>query len=205
MWSTESGAELLHTHTVHSVDFTESSSSSSSVCWRTVEVQMESESSVETSSFEISAGPKLLKELSDIRVKSGDVAQFSCSFAGQPFTGVEWDHNGQSVALTQRVRNSQMGGLLSLVIQGVGVADQGVYCCTATNKHGYNSCSAQLTVEGGYSLLFIIWSIIKLSTTAPPAAPHNPPNPPLLFNYLICSNTLDCNNTLCSLLTNTSL
>lgn len=126
-------------------------SESSSMSWRTVEIQMESVGSLETSSFDIklSPSPKLLMEMSDVQVQSGDMAEFSCSFDGLPFTGVEWDHNGQSLADTERLRSSQMGGLLSLVIQGVGVADQGVYRCTATNQHGQNSSSAQLTVEGG--------------------------------------------------------
>lgn len=114
---------------------------------------MESVSSVETSSqssfdIKLSASPKLLMEMSDVRVKSGEKAEFSCSFDGRPFTGVEWDHNGQSLADTERVRSSEAEGLLSLVIWGVGVADQGLYCCTATNQHGQNSSSAQLTVEG---------------------------------------------------------
>lgn len=126
-------------------------SESSSMSWRTVEIQMESVGSLETSSFDIklSPSPKLLMEMSDVQVQSGDMAEFSCSFDGLPFTGVEWDHNGQSLADTERIRSSQMEGLLSLVIQGVGVADQGVYRCTATNQHGQNSSSAQLTVEGG--------------------------------------------------------
>ncbi|XP_076602833.1 myosin light chain kinase, smooth muscle-like [Chaetodon auriga] len=110
---------------------------------------MESVSSVEMSSIDIklSASPKLLMEMSDVWVKSGEMAEFSCSFDGQPFARVIWDHNGQSVVDTERVRSSQIGGLLSLVIQCVGVADQGVYRCTATNQHGQNSSSAQLTVE----------------------------------------------------------
>lgn len=121
---------------------------------RTVEIQMGSASSMEMSSdfsfdTKLSASPKLLMEMSDVRVKSGEMAEFNCSFDGQPFIGVVWDHNGQSLADTERVRSSQNEGLLSLVIQGVGVADQGVYRCTATNQHGQNSSSAQLTVEGG--------------------------------------------------------
>lgn len=135
--------------TAHAVEFTELISESSSMSWRSIEVQMESVSSLQTSSFEIKLGPKLLMEMSDVRVKSGERAEFSCLFDGLPFTAVVWDHNGQSVAGTERVRSSQTGGLLSLVIQGVGVADQGVYRCTATNQHGQNSSTAQLTVEGG--------------------------------------------------------
>lgn len=148
---TESFSSLSVGQTAHSVEFTEMVSESSSMSWRTVEIQMESVSSVEMSSFDIklSASPKLLMEMSDVQVKSGEMAEFSCSFDGLPFSGVVWDHNGQSVADTERVRSSQMAGLLSLVIQSVGVADQGVYRCTATNQHGQNSSSAQLTVEGG--------------------------------------------------------
>lgn len=113
--------------------------------------QSTSESSLEV---KLSNRPNLLVELSDLWVKSGEMAEFSCLFDGQPFTAVVWDHNGQSLVDTQRVVSSQTGGLLSLVIQGVGVADQGLYRCTATNQHGQNSSSAQLTVEGGESFFF---------------------------------------------------
>uniref|UniRef100_A0A3B4TIA1 Ig-like domain-containing protein n=1 Tax=Seriola dumerili TaxID=41447 RepID=A0A3B4TIA1_SERDU len=125
----------------------------------TQRIQMESVSLVEMSSehsvdIKLSASPKLLMEMSDVRVKNGEMAEFNCSFNGQPFTGVVWDHNGQSLADTERVRRSQSGGLFSLVIQSVGVVDQGVYRCTATNQHGQNSSSAQLTsVSSGPSHL----------------------------------------------------
>lgn len=147
----ESFSSLSVGQTAHTVEFTEMVSESSSMSWKTVEIQMESVSSVEMSSFDIklSARPELLMEMSDVRVKSGEMAEFNCSFDGQPFTGVVWDHNGQKLADTERVRSSHNEGLLSLVIQGVGVADQGVYRCTATNQHGQNSSSARLTVEGG--------------------------------------------------------
>ncbi len=153
---TESFSSQSMEQTAHSYEFTELVSESSSMSWRTVEIQMESESSMEMSSFDIkfSASPKLLMEMSDVWVKSGEMAEFSCSFDGQPFTGVVWDHNGQNLANTERVKSSQTGGLLSLVILAVGVADQGVYRCTATNQHGQSSSSAQLTVEGGLSFFF---------------------------------------------------
>lgn len=153
---TESFSSVLAGQTARSVEFTKTVSESSSVSWRTVEIQMEMETEMQSvSSVEsifdtkLSASPKLLMEMSDVQVQSGEMAEFSCSFDGQPFTGVVWDHNGRSVADTERVKSSQIGGLLSLVIKGVGVADQGRYCCTASNQHGHNCSSAQLTVEGG--------------------------------------------------------
>lgn len=142
-----------------SVEFTETVSESSSTCWRTVEVEMESVSSMEMSSessiyIKLSASPKLLMDMSDVQVKTGEMAEFSCTFEGQPFNEVMWDHNGQRLVDTERVRSSQSGGLLSLVIQSVGVVDEGVYRCTAANQHGQNNCSAKLTVEGGLSFFF---------------------------------------------------
>lgn len=133
---------------------TQTVSESCSMSWSMVDIEMESVSSLERSSessfgIKVSASPKLLMEMSDIQVKSGEMAEFSCSFDGQPFTGVIWDHNGQSLVDTDRVRSSQSGSLFSLLIQDVGVVDQGTYCCTATNQYGQNSSSAQLTVEGG--------------------------------------------------------
>lgn len=144
----EAQTQSFSSQSSHSVEFIETVSESSSVSLRTVDIQteMSSESSV---AFKPSAGPRLLKEMSDVRVQSGDMAEFSCSFDGQPFVGVVWDHNGHGLVDTERLRSSESGGLMSLVIQSVGVADQGVYRCTATNQHGHSSCSAQLTVEGG--------------------------------------------------------
>lgn len=150
----ESFSSLSVGQTARSVEFTKTVSESSSMSWRAAEIKMESKSSVEMSSessfkFKLSASPQLLMEMSDVWVKSGEMAEFSCSFDGQPFTGVVWDHNGHGLVDTERVRSSECGGLLSLVIQGVGMADQGMYRCTATNQYGQNSSSAQLTVEGG--------------------------------------------------------
>lgn len=132
-----------------SSEFSEMFSGSSSVS-RSVHIQMESVSSLQMSSFDfkLCASPELLMEMRDVRVKSGERAEFSCVFDGLPLVGVVWDHNGECLVDTERIRSSQAGGMLSLVIQGVGTADQGVYRCTATNQQGQNSSSAQLTVEG---------------------------------------------------------
>lgn len=145
----ESLSSLSVGQTAHSVEFTETITESSSVSWSTIEISSMERSSESSFDFKLSASPKLLMEMSDVRVKSGEMAEFSCSFDGQPFSVVVWEHNGESLVDTERVKSSQSGGFLSLVIQGVGVADQGMYRCTATNEHGHNSSSAQLTVEGG--------------------------------------------------------
>ncbi|KAM8858182.1 titin-like [Synchiropus picturatus] len=91
--------------------------------------------------------PLLMMGMSDVLVKSGESAEFSCWFDGQPFTAVAWHHNGASVTGSERVRSAQSHGLLSLLIQDVGLADQGLYSCTAANEHGQNCTSARLTVQ----------------------------------------------------------
>lgn len=174
----------------HSSEFSERFSESSFMSLSSVHIQTESVSSLQMSSFdfELSASPTLLLEMSDVCVNRGERAEFSCSFDGLPLTGVVWDHDGQSLADTERIRSSQAGGMLSLVIHWADVADQGVYRCTATNPHGQSSSSAQLTVEGASSFIFTcFWSI----------------HPPLLRSsshlFIFLPVQVDLGNRLCSL------
>uniref|UniRef100_A0A3Q0SK47 Ig-like domain-containing protein n=1 Tax=Amphilophus citrinellus TaxID=61819 RepID=A0A3Q0SK47_AMPCI len=134
------------------------------------------------SSADLQSSPKLLMEMSDVQVKSGEMAEFSCLFDGQPFTMVVWDHNGQSLVDTERVRSSQSGGFLSLVIQGVSVVDQGMYRCTATNEHGQNSSSAQLTSVSPSGPSHLSNCSFRL------VLPH-----PIIENLMLSFNLLYCN------------
>lgn len=143
--------EHVQSESSHSVEMVSEFSSMSTTIlssWRSVDVQS-------FTSEILPASPKLILEMNDVQVKSGEMATFSCSFDGQPFTCIVWDHNGNGVGETKRMRSSERGGLLSLIIQSVSLGDQGVYRCTASNTHGHNSSSARLIVEGGYSLLSV--------------------------------------------------
>uniref|UniRef100_A0A673JKZ9 Ig-like domain-containing protein n=1 Tax=Sinocyclocheilus rhinocerous TaxID=307959 RepID=A0A673JKZ9_9TELE len=98
--------------------------------------------------------PEIVLLPDDVIVSLGDVAQFNCSFSGQPFTEIIWDHNGRTITNTERVQYVHQGGLISLIIFSVHLGDQGSYCCTVKNRNGENRTSAQLTVEGGYRFCF---------------------------------------------------
>ncbi|XP_015214368.1 myosin-binding protein H-like [Lepisosteus oculatus] len=91
--------------------------------------------------------PTLLLKLNDLRVKVGGMAQFICSFDGQPFTEIVWEHNGRRLMDSERAKYSQNGGALCLSIFNVQLADQGCYRCTVKNKYGEETTSAQLSVE----------------------------------------------------------
>lgn len=108
-----------------------------------------------TSVEEYSTSPVLTEKMGDIIVGLGDVAQFTCSFSGQPFTEIVWDHNGRTITNTERVQYVHQGQLISLIIFNVHLGDQGHYCCTVKNRNGESRTSAQLTVEGGYSFCFV--------------------------------------------------
>lgn len=94
--------------------------------------------------------PTLTLKMRDVRVYAGNLAQFSCSFDGQPFSDIVWDHNGRTVTVTERVNCSQRGDLLSLTIHNVQLTDVGSYRCSVKNNIGENRTSAQLSVQGGY-------------------------------------------------------
>ena len=150
--------EHVQSESSHSVEMVSEMSSMSTTIlssWRSVDVQS-------FLSEGLPAAPKLLLEMTDVQVKSGEMATFSCSFDGQPFTCIVWDHNGHGLGETERRRSSERGGLLSLIIQSVSLGDQGEYRCMVSNTHGHNSNSAQLIVEGGYSLLSFISSFHPL-------------------------------------------
>lgn len=98
-----------------------------------------------------SSSPVLTHKMSDLSVNLGDVAQFDCSFSGQPFTEIVWNHNGRPIPKTERVQYVNQGGVISLIILNVQLGDQGSYCCTVKNRNGESQTSAQLTVEGAYS------------------------------------------------------
>lgn len=139
----------------HSVQTYETVSKMSTMKTSSSSVKMVEVTTVENSEMSIPRSPKLLLKMNDVKVKSGEMAQFNCSFDGQPFTEIVLDHNGRNLTDTERVKRTQNGGVLLLVILNVQLGDQGTYLCTTKNKHGENRTSAQLTVEGGYSFYLI--------------------------------------------------
>lgn len=104
---------------------------------------------------EYSSKPTLALKLNDLIVCLGDMAQFNCSFTGEPLIEVVWDHNGRTLTNTERVQYMDHEGVLSLIILNVQLTDEGSYRCTVRNANGENRTSARLTVEGAYRFCFI--------------------------------------------------
>ncbi|KAG9271844.1 titin-like [Astyanax mexicanus] len=85
--------------------------------------------------------PALLVRMSDVIVRLGEMAEFSCSFDGQPLTEIVWDHNGDMVVRTER-RDKY-----TLVINDVRKELEGEYSCTASNRLGKSTCTSYLHVK----------------------------------------------------------
>uniref|UniRef100_A0A8C1GYA9 Ig-like domain-containing protein n=1 Tax=Cyprinus carpio TaxID=7962 RepID=A0A8C1GYA9_CYPCA len=99
-----------------------------------------------TSVEEYSTSPTLTLKMNDVIVSLGDVAQFNCSFSGQPFTEIIWDHNGRTITNTERVQYVHQDGSGYLKILGIQQSDSGLYSCRASNPLGETSCNAELIV-----------------------------------------------------------
>lgn len=100
--------------------------------------------------------PALTLKMNDLIVSLGDMAQFNCSFTGEPLTEIVWDHNGRTLTNTERIQCMDHGGVLSLIILNVQLADEGSYGCTVKNENGENRTTARLMVEGVYRFLFYL-------------------------------------------------
>uniref|UniRef100_A0AAY5L6M6 Ig-like domain-containing protein n=1 Tax=Esox lucius TaxID=8010 RepID=A0AAY5L6M6_ESOLU len=86
------------------------------------------------------------------KVRSGEKAQFNCSFDGQPFTEIVWDHNGKTLTDTERSVSYSLkhkGPLCCLNVKNIGPKQGGVYTCKIVNSAGDAECS---TVMKGWQL-----------------------------------------------------
>uniref|UniRef100_A0A4W3IT28 Ig-like domain-containing protein n=1 Tax=Callorhinchus milii TaxID=7868 RepID=A0A4W3IT28_CALMI len=76
--------------------------------------------------------PKILIELSDLRVNSGQVAQFICSFQEGSFSEVAWNHGDRRLEESERLKIAQ------------NEKDHGEYSCTVSNQVGEVKTTAVL-------------------------------------------------------------
>lgn len=166
-----SSSEVSHLEGITSHTFTETHSSSSTTVQTfemvsTVQTSSTSMKSIKvqqhmSSGEEYSSEPALTLKMNDLIVSLGDMAQFNCSFTGEPLTEIVWDHNGRTLTNTARVQCMDHQGVLSLVILNVQLTDEGSYGCTVKNENGENRTSARLTVEGAYRFSF--YSVVHLN------------------------------------------
>ncbi|OXB61722.1 hypothetical protein ASZ78_002723 [Callipepla squamata] len=106
--------------------------------------------------------PKILLQLRDLTVKSGDAAQFVCALENEFFSEFLWAHEGKRIEMSEKLKISRSGSVLQLTILNAQLIDQGLYSCTVYNDYGGTTTAALLTVKGGYLTLKIMTYVLQL-------------------------------------------
>lgn len=83
-------------------------------------------------------------------VNSGEVASLTCTvYKGDLPINITWTHNNKTINYEDGILISKTGKKVSsLSIESVGEEHSGIYTCSAQNKAGLFSYSAELRVNG---------------------------------------------------------
>ncbi|XP_009863079.1 PREDICTED: uncharacterized protein LOC104270390 [Apaloderma vittatum] len=101
-------------------------------------------------SFDVgNKAPKIMAEApAHVHCREGEAVVLECAVSGQPPPAVVWSLNDQSLSASEKLKFEEgENGTYRLHIQGVSVADAGLYCCVAKNEAGTAQTASELTVQ----------------------------------------------------------
>lgn len=102
-----------------------------------------------SSTLVVKTRPKLLKKLSDQRIKEGDTLKLIFEVAGTPEPEVKWFKDGQEVSADARIkitRDSKRQESYDLTVTLVKGSDGGVYEVRAENELGYVTSKSKVII-----------------------------------------------------------
>lgn len=91
--------------------------------------------------------PIFVQEISSLKVKTGEMSEFSCHFKGDPPLTIYWLKNGQPLDhnpdydIVSKLSNSK------LIVFYPTTDHEGIYECIVSNKHGKSMSSATLEIS----------------------------------------------------------
>ena len=97
-------------------------------------------------------------------INDGSSAVFECDALADPEYTVSWTFTNNTGAVTEIVNDSSKYSIVfnrsitmfgELTVMNVDYEDRGVYTCTATNSIGSDRASANLTVHGECTVMFV--------------------------------------------------
>lgn len=106
------------------------------------DIRMKGDTSVE-GSF-----PEFVKEISSVKVKIGEMTEFTCQFQGDPLPTVTWLKDGQPLAHNPDYDIMSKSNKSKLTVFYPTTDHEGTYDCVITSKHGKSICSATLEILG---------------------------------------------------------
>lgn len=86
--------------------------------------------------------PNFIATEKEVRALEGSRATLSCQANGMPLPEITWMKHNRTLELDDRISKSLLG---DLQIEQMGISDQGMYQCVATNIYG--AISTEVTVE----------------------------------------------------------
>lgn len=86
-----------------------------------------------------------------VTVDEGGTAVLDCNATGNPTPTVSWFHSSLSVPVPGDMRIRQANND-SLIMTNVGVDDEGLYVCEATNIAGSETATLELVVNGKWTV-----------------------------------------------------
>lgn len=91
--------------------------------------------------------PFFVKEISSVKVKMGEMTDFTCQFHGKPLPTVSWFKEGHPLIHNPDYDISNQDNSSQLTIFYPTTDHEGSYDCVITNKHGKSICSASLEIS----------------------------------------------------------
>jgi hypothetical protein len=92
--------------------------------------------------------PKILLNLTNLTVKSGDPVKFQTQAKGDPAPTLTWFKDDERLEMTSHVKEFVEEGVHTLLIMEATATDSGCYECVAENDHGKSYTRAYLNVIG---------------------------------------------------------
>lgn len=92
--------------------------------------------------------PVFKKKIHDLETKVGSAANFECEIEDAPNVIFKWLKSNSELRQSEKYRIISHHTTSRLELLNSTKEDGGVYTCCASNKHGTDSCSANLNITG---------------------------------------------------------
>uniref|UniRef100_A0A8C2ZME8 Ig-like domain-containing protein n=1 Tax=Cyclopterus lumpus TaxID=8103 RepID=A0A8C2ZME8_CYCLU len=92
--------------------------------------------------------PVFMKEISSVKVRIGEMSEFTCQFQGDPLPSVTWLKDGHPLAHNPDYEIMSKSNKSQLTIFYPTTDHEGTYDCVITNKYGKSICSSTLEISG---------------------------------------------------------
>lgn len=103
-----------------------------------------------------SVPPVFRRKIQNLEVNVGSPAKFECEIEEAPGVTFKWFKSGSELRHSDKCRIISRHHTSSLEIFSPSVTDSGEFTCKASNRHGSDSCSANLSVTGKKNIPFLL-------------------------------------------------